>query len=412
MEKKIVEEIDETELNLFKKKLRKLKSFKGSGTELISLYIPYGTDRSSVMSQLINEKSQSSNIKDPNTRKNVQGALKKIINLLKQIDFNIPKKGLAIFCGNISKQEGKSNIKLFTVVPIKKLETKMYWCDSEFNLEPFEEMARPSDIYGILVMDKNEATIATLKGKKYEIVAKFRSNVAGKIRAGGQSAKRFEHLREEAEYNFYKKIADAMNKALVPYIDKIKGIIIAGPGITKETFLEKELLDYRLKEKILGTVSTAYTDEYGVKEAIERSKDLLKHTEIIREKEIVSEFMKHVIKTGLATYGEKETLEALEFGKVSVLLLSERLNKTVNYFECPHCGNKETVVVSEDKEAQLNCKKCGSAMELIEEKDYIELLMEKAKAVGAQTKIISTETEEGEKFWKTFGGIGAILRFK
>ena len=412
MKKEIIEEISDAELNLFNKKLRKLKSFKGSGTELISLYIPHGTDRSSVMSQLVNERSQSSNIKDPNTRKNVQGALKKIINLLKQIDFNIPKNGLAIFCGNISKQEGKSNIKLFTVVPIKKLETKMYWCDSEFNLEPLEEMGKPTEIYGILVMDKNEATIAILKGKKYEIAGKFRSNVAGKIRAGGQSAKRFEHLREEAEYNFYKKIAGAMNKALVPYIDKIKGIIIAGPGMTKETFLEKELLDYRLKEKILGTVSTAYTDEYGVKETIERSKDLLKHTEIIREKEIVNEFMKHVIKTGLATYGEKETIEALEFGKVAVLLLSEKLNKTANYFECPHCGHKETIIANENEEVQLNCKKCGSAMELIEEKDYIELLMEKAKAVGAQTRIISTETEEGEKFWKTFGGIGAILRFK
>ena len=104
MEKSVIEEVDEAELNLFNKKLRKLKSYKGSGTELISLYIPYGTDRSSVMTQLINEQSQSSNIKDPNTRKNVQGALKKIINLLKQIDFKIPKNCLAIFAGNISKQ--------------------------------------------------------------------------------------------------------------------------------------------------------------------------------------------------------------------------------------------------------------------------------------------------------------------
>ena len=221
-----IEEIDEAELNLFNKKLRKLRSFKGSGTELISLYIPYGSDRSAIMSQLINEKSQSSNIKDPNTRKNVQGALRRIINLLKQIDFNIPKNGLAIFCGNVSRQEGKSDIKLFTVVPIRRLETKLYWCDSEFNLAPLEEMIKPTEIYGLITIDKNEATIAILKGKSYEIVGRFRSNVAGKERAGGQSAKRFEHLRQEAEHNFYKKVSEAANKAFVPYVDRLNGLCL------------------------------------------------------------------------------------------------------------------------------------------------------------------------------------------
>jgi peptide chain release factor subunit 1 len=412
MKANFIEEIDEAELNLFNKKLRKLRSFKGSGTELISLYIPYGSDRSAIMSQLINEKSQSSNIKDPNTRKNVQGALRRIINLLKQIDFNIPKNGLAIFCGNVSKQEGKSDIKLFTVVPIRKLETKLYWCDSEFNLAPLEEMIKPTEIYGLITIDKNEATIAILKGKSYEIVGRFRSNVAGKERAGGQSAKRFEHLRQEAEHNFYKKVSEAANQAFVPYVDRLNGLIIAGPGLTKETFLEKDFLDYRLKNKILGTVSTAYTDEYGIKEAIERSKDLLKNTAIIKEKEIVNEFLTHVIKTGLAVYGEKETIEALEMGKVSVLLISDKINKTAYYLECPHCHLKKTVVLDENKEPELTCEKCGSAMEVIEEKDYAEVLMEKAKKSGTETRIISTETDEGQQFWKTFGGIGGILRFK
>ncbi len=51
-------------------------------------------------------------------------------------------------------------------------------------------------------------------------------------------------------------------------------------------------------------------------------------------------------------------------------------------------------------------------MEAYEEMDYIDYLMEKAEKIGAKTKIISTETEEGKEFLKGFGGIGAILRFK
>ncbi|MEM4598305.1 MAG: peptide chain release factor aRF-1 [Candidatus Diapherotrites archaeon] len=412
MKKDFIEEISDSELNLFNKKLRKLSSFKGSGTELISLYVPYGADRSAIMSQLINEKSQSSNIKDPNTRKNVQGALKRIINLLKQINFDIPKNGLAVFCGNISKQEGKSDIRLFTVVPIRKLETKMYWCDSEFNLEPLKQMVLPTEIYGIIAIDKNEATIAILKGKAHEIIGHFNSNVAGKQRAGGQSAKRFEHLREEAEHNFYKKVSEAVNGALVPYAEKLNGIIVAGPGFTKETFLEKDFLDYRLKNKIIGTVSTSYTDEYGIKEAIERGKELLKNAAVVKEKEAVSEFMTNIIKTGLAVYGEKETLEALESGKVAKLLISERINKTAYKLQCTHCGFEKTITIEESESPDLKCEKCGYEMEILEENDYVELLMKKAEKMGTKTIIISTETDEGEQFWKTFGGLGGILRYR
>src|SRR3989344_462113 len=102
---------------LFKKKVRKLEQYKGRGTELISGYIPGGTDRGLVMGQLNEEISQSTNIKSPQTRKNVQGALLKIINFLKQIDFKIPEKGIVVFAGNISESEGKTDIRLFAVHP-------------------------------------------------------------------------------------------------------------------------------------------------------------------------------------------------------------------------------------------------------------------------------------------------------
>ena len=54
---------------VFKKKLKKLAQYRGRGTELISVYVPSDSDRSSVMGQLTEEISQSSNIKSPSTKK-------------------------------------------------------------------------------------------------------------------------------------------------------------------------------------------------------------------------------------------------------------------------------------------------------------------------------------------------------
>ncbi|MFH1588682.1 MAG: peptide chain release factor aRF-1 [Candidatus Diapherotrites archaeon] len=905
----------DTEALLFKKKVAKLKKFKGKGTELISQFIPPSADRSTVMNALTEEISQSSNIKSPQTRKNVQGALRKIINLLKQIEFKMPENGLAIFCGNVSETEGKTDIKMFTIQPAQELKVKMYWCDSEFHLDPLEEMIKPKEVYGLITIDKNEATIAELVGRKYHVLAHFNSQVPGKFRAGGQcldpnslimlpegeiieinkahnplsvksadfekldlidsnitgkwtakktnaikiitknprteltcsedhvlfkwnedgkiiespadklnegdfllmpekieaqgktqkletnyfnkykltpkarkyfiefrkkkklsqkefgktagihqavvsaietgkfnaridfiknlctktginfnewisvmkpeteitlpkrltpelaqligyylgdgssekerisffeadkevikeyenrskklfkaktklrfietknyfqlrvngkaitrfisnefpeikkarnsgiplkimksgnkviasflkglfdaegfaiergiglgmnnkkviqqiqllflrfgiiaslheydnkanpysdnaryivditegksaklfskfvgfnskkkskkliefiklkkdksnsrqmlvkgkkikemlkkegiipekfktanmflndkrmmskqifektfmkiknkklkkefrkmlefnlmpvkimhlqkqkygkemidltiknrnflanglivhnSAKRFEHLREEAAQDFYKRMSEKINNHFMPYEDKLKGIIIGGPGMTKNYFLNKGMLDHRLKQKIIGSIDTSYTDESGVRELVQKSEDLLKDTDLMKEKILINKFFEEIGKDNLAAYGEKEIFEALAIGKVETLLVSEELNWTAFKFKCPNDGKEfiEIIKYENANAPEFKCKSCNASCELLEENEYIDFLIEKAGETGAKAKIVSTETPEGEQFLKSFGGLGAMLRYK
>jgi peptide chain release factor subunit 1 len=410
-----IETVDQAELSIFKKKLKKLAEYKGSGTQLISLYLPENVDRSSVMNQLTEEVSQSSNIKSPQTRKAVQGALKRIINFLKQIDFKLPKNGLVVFCGNISTTPGKTDIKLFTLKPVKDLKVKLYWCDSEFHLAPLKEMVVPTEVYALVVLDKREASLALLKGKRYDVLGVFHSQVAGKTRAGGQSAARFERLREEAEHDFYKRVSEKMNATFLPLGDKLKGVIVGGPGATKNYFLNTGLLDHRLKNNIIATIDTSYTDESGIRELVQKSEETLKDTELMRERKVLNEFMGEIGKDGLAAYGPKEVEEALTLGKAKTLLISEGVEWMVYKFRCDRCGEEELKIVQEPEKFEAGayrCRKCKSPVELLEEIDYADYLLEKAQATGAEVSVISTETNEGEQFLKGFGGVGALLRFK
>ncbi len=400
-------------IEIFRKKLKKLKKFKGRGTELISLYIPEDADRSQVMGQITEELSQSANIKSPQTRKNVQGALRKIDTFLKNINFNIPKNGLVLFCGNISETEGKTDLKMFPVNPVKQLKTKLYWCDSSFHLNPLEEMQKTKEVYALIVLDKREATVAILKGKSYEIAGHFTSNVAGKTRAGGQSSVRFERLREEATQDFFKKTSEKINRIFEEYGENLKGVIIGGPGITKNKFLEKGALDYRMKEKIIGTLDTSYTDESGIREMIQKSEELLKDTALMKEKSLLNKFMEEIVKDGLVAYGEKEVMEALKIGKAETIILSEGIEWTAVKFKCLACNNIEELIIKKGKKPKLECTKCDSSkVEELEELEYAEFIEEKAKNTSAKLKIISLETPEGEQFFKGFGGIGAFLRYK
>ncbi|HRT03979.1 MAG TPA: LAGLIDADG family homing endonuclease, partial [Candidatus Diapherotrites archaeon] len=182
-------DIDENQILLLKKKLKIIKQYKGQGTQLISLYLPPDADRSSVMKQLTDEISQSANIKSQQTRKNVQGALRRIMNYLKQIDFRLPETGLVLFSGEVSPTPSKSNIILMEIVPPKRLTTKLYWCDSSFHTAPLDEMITTEDVFGLIVIDKREATIGVLRGKSQEILGHETSGVPGKFRAGGQCLK-------------------------------------------------------------------------------------------------------------------------------------------------------------------------------------------------------------------------------
>lgn len=828
---------------IFKKKLKKLSQYAGRGTELITVYIPPNTDRSSVMNQLTEEISQSSNIKSPTTRKNVQGALRKLINFLKQINFKIPKNGLVIFAGNISETEGRTEIKLFTIKPVRELKTKLYWCDSSFHLEPLKEMATPKKAYGMLTIDKNEATIATLVGKQYKIIGHFTSGYSGKFRAGGQclspdtlimkengeiiaikeahnplmvvsenfnaekteytpviakwennkelfkiytmypkieiksskdhlffvrtekgieekpleeiregdyllmpdkinleitekqsikfepiikqkwnmkkinipkkldenfarllgyylgdgsyeidrisfseerkeiadfykklieknlkieakikhrekkgyyqtrvgsrilaqlfrqifgegdktlegvipkivlkssdkilakyiagffdaegyvsssrvafgihnemlakqtqfallrlgiissileydnrknpysdktrytleisdtesmkrfretanfasvekqqklnlliskrsnrnkvrqivvngreiakilrnsgvtttrfkcpdffvnkkqlskemfmknilekienpelkkrlelyynsnliaakiskiesvgtyktvdietkshnfianglivhnSAQRFERIREEEEHTFYKRISEKINQAFLKFGDDLQGIIIGGPGMTKQFFLDTGEIDHRLVKKIIGTIDTSYTDESGIRELVQKSEELLKDTDMMKERKIVNDFLAELAKEGLATYGEKEVMKALDLGQVEKLLVSEDIEWIV-YKIKDLKTDKIEIVFDKDGKFSPHKYKGNTPIEVLEEVDFLDYMAEKAEETSSELIVVSNETPEGDQFYNGFGGLGAILRYK
>jgi peptide subunit release factor 1 (eRF1) len=65
------------------------------------------------------------------------------------------------------------------------LETKIYWCDQVFVLDPLKDMLKDKDVYGLLVLDAREATIGILRGKKIIVRKKLESTVPSKTVKGG-----------------------------------------------------------------------------------------------------------------------------------------------------------------------------------------------------------------------------------
>jgi len=403
-----------------KRALDTLAKKEGRGTELVSLYIPPGRQISEVVAMLKQEYGTASNIKSNTTRKNVQDAIVKVMQRLKLFR-KVPENGLVIFCGAIPQNgPGSERIETYVITPPEPVQVYLYRCDSRFHIEHLQEFLKEKETYGIMVIDSSATTYATLQGRRLEITEEITSGVPGKFRAGGQSARRFERQREAKLQDYFKRIGNHANEIFLPIPD-LKGVIIGGPGPTKQDFQKGDYLHYTLKDKVIANIDTAYVGEQGVEEVVERAPEIMRRIRYIEEKRVMQEFLYEIgHDTGLVTYGESDVRRSLELGVVKTLLLSEGLGVVRVTVKCTACDytKQETMksYVVPDFQQSLSgkpCPKCTApALAMAEVKDLIDDLAELAEEMGADVEIISVETEEGQMLKNSFGGIAAILRYK
>src|SRR3989338_4393710 len=286
-------------------KLRKfvneLKKYRARHTELITVYIPIGYDLNKIIQHLAQEQGTASNIKDKTTRQNVQDALERMIRHLRLFKVT-PSNGLAAFSGNVSEQEGKQDIQVWSVD----------------------------------------------------------STVPGKLKVGGWSQQRYARLREEAANEFYKRVSDVANIEFAAIGKDLKGILIGGPGPTKETFFNSNHLHAELRKKVLAIKDISYTDEEGLNELVERSQDVLSEAEVVKEKKIVNEFFTLISKNSdKAVYGPADVLKSLEYGAVDKLLLSESFSKLEEYEEKANETGTNVFIISLDTKEGSQLKELG-----------------------------------------------------
>jgi peptide chain release factor subunit 1 len=403
-----------------KKTLMTLASKEGRGTELVSLYVPPGKQISDVINTLRDEYGTASNIKSTTTRKNVMDAIVKVQQRLKLFK-EPPENGLVIFCGAIAQNgAGSERIETYVIIPPEPIHIYLYRCDARFHTEHLQEMLREKETYGILLIDSSAATLATLQGRRLEIVREMSSGVPGKTRAGGQSARRYERLREMRLQEYFTRVGEHANEVFLP-IENLKGLILAGPGPTKYDFEKGDYLNYMLKNKIIDVIDTAYVEEQGVKEVVERAPEVMRKVRYIEEKKIMQQFLYEVgHDTGRITYGEEEVRRALQSGAVNILLLSEALDMSRVTVKCSACGYQEQHTVKNQVLTNFEqglvgkaCPKCNAAsLSIVDRQDLIDDFAKLAEYTNAEVEIISTETEEGQMLKNSFGGVAAILRFK
>lgn len=385
------------------------------------MYIPPRRPIYDIVSQLKNEAGTASNIKSDLTRTHVQDALSRTVEHLKLYK-EPPDNGLVIFCGAIptGKGIGTEKIEIYSVVPPKPVQINLYRCDDHFWIDHLKDMMKDDKVIGILSLDTQEAGLGILTGDRWEVVESLTSGVAGKHRQGGQSARRFERLRDNELNEYYRRVADYAHKIFIDQYD-IKGIIIGGPGPTKEGFIREEYLDYRLQNNVIAILDSSYSGSEGVRELIDKVNDqgIMADYRLMEEKKIVKRFISEVYSgKGLGIYGIYDVITSLKNGHADLVIVNDDITIIRLEIKCNKCLNNQEKFIERNELMSLKqeltanaCPNCGSQDLESSEQDIIEYLEELSLMIGSRLEVISGKTEEGAQL-ASLGKIGAILRFK
>ena len=201
-----------------------------------------------------------------------------------------------------------------------------------------------------------------------------------------KSAERFDRLRDGQEHSFLKDIGEAAAAVFLAanaagdVEAAVAGLVVAGPANIKQQ-LVGGYLDARLQGLVLAVLDTQHSGDTGVSEAVAKAAGVLAAKEHEQDERVLGLFFKHLQgTTGLAAYGVREVVMAVECGAVAQLLL--------------HAPSAQ----------QLPAPAGAMA-------DLLAWAEAECPVHGIELCTISDATESGTRFVRDFGGVGGLLRY-
>jgi peptide chain release factor subunit 1 len=108
------------------------------------------------------------------------------------------------------------------------------------------------------------------------------------------------------------------------------GIIVAGPGPTKDDFIKNCYLDYRLQRSVLAVLDTSYAGGEGVREALDKAQDVIQEYRLIEEKRLVRKLFDEIVPMELASDDLSNALmELLHSNKDVIAVVHKRIKHKV-----------------------------------------------------------------------------------
>jgi peptide chain release factor subunit 1 len=260
--------------------------------------------------------------------------------------------------------------------------------DTSPYIRPLAMLQEEWESFAIILLDHSNARLYLMTSAEIADTKKMHKDIMNKHKKGGWSQARFQRLRKGAIDHFFKEVSDYLVGFLKK--EKVRRIVIAGPGNAKKEFAE--YLPADIESKIIGLMDMDFDVPEG--QLISDSLKTFFEKESQEENEMVDNLRAEILKGGLVTYGVDNTLDAVIAGRAELLLIN--MGKTTKGWKCEICnlfrsGTMET------------CYNCGKEVFTV---DVVEEMIEAAESMGTTLEFI-----KDNEFLEELGGVAAFLRY-
>jgi peptide chain release factor subunit 1 len=220
--------------------------------------------------------------------------------------------------------------------PIRKF---FYKCDRKFYLEDLLKLYEVCDNYAIVLISGKKVELYLYSENQTKFLKTINESLPNQHKTGGQSAQRFERIRDEKIGWFASKITEVMIQYYVTEGKfKYKGIIIAGPAEMKNFVKEEELFIKFFDKYLLKTITISEITDQSIHQVINMSLDVLSSES--SQKNLFKNFenmMSDPKQIDIIVFGTEQSLTAFESGQLKEILVFEKYH------------GKEQILKSESK---------------------------------------------------------------
>lgn len=257
-------------------------------------------------------------------------------------------------------------------------------------LLPLAKMRDDYQDYGVLLLDSKEARLFCVRSDVPEETNHLSTDLMNKHKKGGWSQMRFNRLRKGAIKSFLSEVVEDVQESCSRH--KTRGLVVAGPGDAKNQLVE--MLPSEMGKKVLGLVDLSI--DTPRKEIVEVGDEIALEDERARSRKRAEDLRAEILKGGLAVQGVEATRDALNQGRVNVLILLK--NASIPGWICERCQ-----ILEARKKPPETCPTCGGPTSTV---NVVEELYELAERTGAEVEFV-----EEDACLASSEGVGALLRY-
>jgi peptide chain release factor subunit 1 len=240
----------------------------------------------------------------------------------------------------------------------------------------------------VAVVGRERGRVFRLDAGRLVEIADRSEEVPGRHDQGGWSQANYERHIESIVDRHLRRVADTLNRC----VRRMRGVRIALVGSEDVRSELEAMLARETRSCVVGwTAVEAHADEPALLSAIEPMLDAWWAS---RETQLLERWREEAARSGRATAGWADTLEAATDGRVDLLLVQDGVDHPA--YQCPACGRTQI--------ADGSCPLDGTSMEPRQE--GLDLAVHKTLVNGGIVQVI-----HGRRDLEPVGGLAALLRY-